>query len=40
MTDCVYIDGKLNGICKSYYENGQLSREVNYIDGIEQYKID
>ena len=25
--------GKKNGILKSYYENGQLFQEVNYIDG-------
>jgi antitoxin component YwqK of YwqJK toxin-antitoxin module len=28
--------GKVNGIYKSYhYSNGQLWKEVNYIDGIE-----
>jgi antitoxin component YwqK of YwqJK toxin-antitoxin module len=25
--------GKENGIKKSYYDNGQLEKEVNYIDG-------
>ena len=24
--------GFLNGISKSYYDNGQLKKEVNYID--------
>jgi len=28
-----YIDGKRNGIFKSYWVNGQLYSEVNYIDG-------
>jgi antitoxin component YwqK of YwqJK toxin-antitoxin module len=30
-----YIDGKRNGIYKSYFENGELDTEVNYIDGVE-----
>ncbi len=29
----LYIDGKMNGIYKSYWQNGQLYEEVNYIDG-------
>jgi len=29
---CTYIDGKKKGEKKWYYENGQLFREVNYID--------
>jgi antitoxin component YwqK of YwqJK toxin-antitoxin module len=28
--------GKENGIEKSYHRNGQLSVEVNYIDGLAQ----
>jgi antitoxin component YwqK of YwqJK toxin-antitoxin module len=33
--------GKENGIYKSYYDNGQLEAEVNYIDGLRQgiYKL-
>ena len=26
-------NGKMNGIYKSYHNNGQLMAEVNYIDG-------
>jgi antitoxin component YwqK of YwqJK toxin-antitoxin module len=26
--------GKQNGIYKSYYENGQLWKEVNYINDV------
>jgi antitoxin component YwqK of YwqJK toxin-antitoxin module len=29
----IKIDGKREGIYKSYHKNGQLSCEVNYIDG-------
>jgi hypothetical protein len=28
-----YIDGKKNGLYRSYYESGQLWRKYNYIDG-------
>jgi antitoxin component YwqK of YwqJK toxin-antitoxin module len=28
--------GKKNGIYKSYWDNGQLEAEVNYIDGLTQ----
>jgi antitoxin component YwqK of YwqJK toxin-antitoxin module len=28
--------GKENGIYKSYWENGQIGEEVNYIDGLKQ----
>ena len=27
------LNGKINGIYKSYHRNGQLYSEVNYIDG-------
>ena len=27
------MNGKIEGIYKSYHENGQLWEEVNYIDG-------
>jgi antitoxin component YwqK of YwqJK toxin-antitoxin module len=27
-----FIDGKREGIFKSYYENGQLKEEINFID--------
>ena len=30
-----YVDGKENGICKWYYENGQLESESNYVNGKE-----
>ena len=28
--------GKKEGVYKSYHNNGQLYREVNYIDGLKQ----
>jgi len=33
MAEVNYIDDKMDGILKSYHENGQLKEEVNYIDG-------
>ena len=31
-TEYFQLNGKINGIYKSYYKNGQLYSEVNYID--------
>jgi len=25
-----YINDELNGVCKEYYENGQVKKEINY----------
>ena len=32
-TEYFQLNGKRNGIYKSYRNNGQLKEEVNYIDG-------
>ena len=29
-----YKNGKLNGLCRSWYKNGQLSKEMNYKDDM------
>ena len=34
-TEYFQLNGKRNGIYKSYHSNGQLESEVNYIDGKE-----
>lgn len=31
--DTPYVDGKLHGIRKSWYENGKLQCEESYVDG-------
>jgi antitoxin component YwqK of YwqJK toxin-antitoxin module len=32
-TECIYIDGKINGLCQSWYEDGEKQIECIYIDG-------
>lgn len=34
MSACVYQAGKIDGECKSYDENGRLSQEEMYKNGI------
>ena len=33
--ESTFIDGKMNGIIKSYYQNGQVETEVSYKMGVQ-----